>query len=280
MKKMRVERTNSAGRGAGRVKGKQPGGHFLQPHAKKTPPADLGNFESPDSVSRFITGVTPPNPQTVRTPNPVTDPNPPTPPTSQVHVTECATIYSVLMACITSSYTLLLFYFAYSNDELEKEKISEFWFYIVLPISCMAMGISFFLKPKREDRPYKNFLYAQYIVMFFVSEFLAIVGYDFEASEIVRACLKSSLYLALLKLLMSSRSAAAKLSDKELSNFLTNNVVMGGVVIGLGQVAFLMFASIQCENSHPEDYSKCHRTLLSQAGETKPRARAHNASFG
>ena len=71
------------------------------------------------------------------------------------------------------------------------------------------------------------------------------------------------------------RSRIAKLTDKDLSRFLTNDVVMGGVIIGLGQLTFLMFASIQCDNGNfideVDDWRQCNRTLYSSAGETKYR---------
>ncbi|GMH60436.1 hypothetical protein TL16_g03050 [Triparma laevis f. inornata] len=42
---------------------------------------------------------------------------------------------------------------------------------------------------------------------------------------------------------------------------------MGGVLIGLGQLTFLVFASIQCNASVPKfDWEECRRTLVSQVG--------------
>ncbi|GMH75633.1 hypothetical protein TL16_g06825 [Triparma laevis f. inornata] len=64
---------------------------------------------------------------------------------------------------------------------------------------------------------------------------------------------------------MKSRSRIARLSDEDLSKFLTNDVTMGGMLVGLGQLAFLMFASIQCDGK-TDDWTQCSRTLLSQAG--------------
>ncbi|GMH93315.1 hypothetical protein TL16_g12594 [Triparma laevis f. inornata] len=64
---------------------------------------------------------------------------------------------------------------------------------------------------------------------------------------------------------MTCRSYVAKLSDEDLSKFLTEDVVMGSVLVGLGQLAFLMFASIQC-HGNADDWRQCNRTLLSQAG--------------
>ncbi|GMI18140.1 hypothetical protein TrLO_g4609 [Triparma laevis f. longispina] len=76
----------------------------------------------------------------------------------------------------------------------------------------------------------------------------------------------SLLWFAILKFAMNSRSHIAELQDKDLSHFLTNDVIMGGVIIGLGQLAFLNFASIQCDNSNSDDWRQCNRTLISQTG--------------
>ena len=141
---------------------------------------------------------------------------------------------------------------------------------MVLPISVTAIGISFMLKPRRDDRPYKFFLYVQFFVFAYLGELLALVGLEPKTSAIVDASLKGLLlYPALLAFGIKSRSHIAKLTDKDLSHFLIKDVVMGGVVVGCGQLAFLAFAGIQCNNSN-EDWKQCNRTLTSQTGETKP----------
>lgn len=108
-----------------------------------------------------------------------------------------------------------------------------------------AISISFALKPRREDDPYKIFLYGQFFEFAFVTEFLYAVDFEFEASVTVRICVRSLIWCALLAFGTISRSHVAKLTDKDLSSFLINDVVMGGVIIGIGQLAFLIFASIQ-----------------------------------
>ncbi|GMH78321.1 hypothetical protein TL16_g07754 [Triparma laevis f. inornata] len=126
------------------------------------------------------------------------------------------------------------------------------------------MAISFCLKPRREDRLYKTLLYTQFVTYTLVSEFLYVVGNSFDR-VIARAIASGAFYLLLLKFGIKSRSHFAKLPDKELSHFLTNDVIMGGVIIGLGQLAFLMFGSIQCDGN-ASSYTECNRTLISQAG--------------
>ncbi|GMH98819.1 hypothetical protein TrST_g13130 [Triparma strigata] len=177
------------------------------------------------------------------------------------HVAECATVYSILMACITTSFTALYVYYARTVDE----KVYQFWGKIIIPMSFTAMGISFALKPRREDRTYKIFLVLQFVLFSFVMEFLAAYGADFATSEILKLILRSLFWLALLKLGMKSRSHIAKLSDEDLSKFLTNDVIFGGMLVGLGQLTFLMFASIQCDGN-TDDWEQCRRTLYSQAG--------------
>ncbi|GMH69308.1 hypothetical protein TL16_g05125 [Triparma laevis f. inornata] len=80
-------------------------------------------------------------------------------------------------------------------------------------------------------------------------------------------------WLALLKFAMNSRSHIAELPDKDLSHFLTNDVIMGALIIGLGRLAFLLFASIQYDgkpkvdkDGNNGDWRLCNRTLISQTG--------------
>lgn len=76
------------------------------------------------------------------------------------------------MACITFGFTAIYACYAYKDDEVEKEKMFDFWTWIALPIPVTVMAISFVLKPRQEDRPYKIFLYTQYFLYCFVSIFL------------------------------------------------------------------------------------------------------------
>ncbi|GMH88692.1 hypothetical protein TrST_g13661 [Triparma strigata] len=80
------------------------------------------------------------------------------------------------------------------------------------------------------------------------------------------------------------RSCIARQPDQELSDFLTEVVLKGGVFIGLAQLAFLIFRAIQCkgevremercvawDENHQEyeikcDWRQCNRTLFAQTG--------------
>ncbi|GMH90124.1 hypothetical protein TrVE_jg3457 [Triparma verrucosa] len=132
-------------------------------------------------------------------------------------------------------------------------------------MAVTAMAISFALKPRREDRAHTIFLVLQFVVFSFVTEFLNVVGEDFATSQIIMSSFRSLCWLALLKLGLKFRTNVAKLSDEDLSKFLTNDVILGGMFVGLGQLAFLMFASIQCDGN-VDDWRECNRTLLSQGG--------------
>ena len=170
------------------------------------------------------------------------------------------------MACITTGYPALYVYFAKTDDADEQEKILKFWTWIIYPMSVAAMVISFGLKPRRDDLPYKIFLFLQYFIFTYVSQFSSLVGQNLETDAIIQSTLQASLLWPLLLAAgMKCRSHIAHLSDEDLSKFLTNDVIMKGMLVGLGQLAFLMFASIQCDGK-TDDWRQCNRTLFSQAG--------------
>jgi len=198
-------------------------------------------------------------------------PTSPREPSGPDHVTECATVYSVLMACGTTGYTALYACFALTEDKQEKDYYN-FWGWIILPVCFAAMGISFALKPRREDRLYKIGLYLQFFLFAFVSTFFTFVGKD-ESLQIWQVVLYVLLWMILFIIAMRCRSVIARLSDEVLSNFLTKDVIMRGMLVGLGQLLFLMFGSIQCSkspkppaNQDCEGLDCCNRTLYSQFG--------------
>ncbi|GMH59134.1 hypothetical protein TrLO_g15018 [Triparma laevis f. longispina] len=214
--KVKRDRTTSAGRGAGRVSVGKP------THELTHEPSSIHEKVSNPVISTLTATATAVIGDGVTTVN-TTSTTPPTSPpptiTSPPPVTECATIYSLLMLLITIGNTSLYARFASTISSKERDKIYDFWRWILLPLAMTAMTISFALKPRREDFKYKIILHI------------------------------------------------AKLPDKEISYFLTNDVIMGGMMIGLGQLAFLMFASIQCEKRNEQGaWRQCNRTLISQAG--------------
>ena len=80
----------------------------------------------------------------------------------------------------------------------------------------------------------------------------------------------NSSQLLLLAFALRVRSSIARLSDSDLSSMLSNVILKDGILLGLGQLSFLIFSSIQCENAKHEGvayfYLECSRTLYSQTG--------------
>ncbi|GMI01543.1 hypothetical protein TrLO_g10204 [Triparma laevis f. longispina] len=231
------------------------------------PPSDVPNVEemqpptfldNPLAADRRLPGE--PEPEETKEDSDERDTTPIFSP-APAYVTECATLYSILMACISNGNTALHAYYARTGEE----KALRFWMWIILPISTTAMALSFVLKPRRKVRAYKVFLILQYVLYSFVSEILSVVGEDFTSSQIIISSVRSLLWLALLEFGLKTRSHVAKLSDEDLSKFLITDVIFGGMLVGLPQLAFLMFASIQC-NGNADDWRQCSRTLISQAG--------------
>ena len=64
---------------------------------------------------------------------------------------------------------------------------------------------------------------------------------------------------------MIVRSKVGDLPDKDLSDYIIKHVYKDAMLIGLAQLAFLIFSSIQCEGNK-SNYKDCNRTLYSQSG--------------
>ena len=109
------------------------------------------------------------------------------------------------------------------------------------------------------------FLYLQYSIFAFVGEIITLVAKINENGAIVQFCGRNVAWVALLAFGMKSRTHVAKLSGEDLSTFLTDDVILGGVFVGLTQLTFLMFGSIQCYGN-TDEWRDCNRTLYSQAG--------------
>ena len=126
------------------------------------------------------------------------------------------------------------------------------------------MAISFLLKPRRDDFAYRAFLQFQYCLLTFVSELLIMIGFKFERSETIQASLTMVLFFFVLLVSWRIRSMVGELSDADLSEFLSMSVIKVGLVVGLGQLAFLAFSSIQCESEarlEGKGWEDCNRSL-------------------
>ena len=152
---------------------------------------------------------------------------------------------------------------------LRPSQYTKFFAWIVLPISITATVVSLFLKPRREDRIYKAFLYFQFVCTWFGSEFFIMAGDDWETGEIVKGCIRALGYTFVFYVFLRIRANAAKLSDEALEDFLASKVMKGGLTVGLGQIVFLAFSSIQCyseANQNGDEWYECKRSLWSQTG--------------
>ena len=89
-------------------------------------------------------------------------------------------------------------------------------------------------------------------------------------TDIVIAAARGLPMLAFFFVAITVRTRVAKLSDSDLSDYLSMSVLKGGLLTGLGQILFLSFSAIQCEreiNLEGHPWVECKRSLMSQAGE-------------
>ena len=97
------------------------------------------------------------------------------------------------------------------------------------------------------------------------------VGYGFAGPQLFWCSVRSLGWLVVLLIGLRVRKRIARLPDKDLSRFLVDSVFTQGIVIGLGQLVFLLFSSLQCDVSNTdfhwrEEWKECRRTLYSQTG--------------
>ena len=131
------------------------------------------------------------------------------------------------------------------------------------------MSISFVLKPRDQTRKHAVFLSLQYAILTLGSEFFTCVGMDWDKEQVVIGFVRSLIFLGLFPVGMHMRSSVAKLPDGELSRYLEMTVFKGALVIGLGQLSFLVFSPIQCHSENSLEggsWIDCQRSLFSQAG--------------
>ena len=238
-------------KGNGRAKGN------TGPRRTLSNPEDKSTAMSPLHAPSNNIADTPPPPSLLN--------NKKSPPEEGV-IEECSYFYVVLLFLISSFPACLYIYAvaqASSAEDKFYEKVDKFWSWTLLPISIMAIALSFGLKPRREDWKYKSLLYFQCLFFLF-------------ADRIARLCFGTltwyqGLYIligaALMLLGLKIRSNLAGLPDAEVSEFLTNTLIKEGLLMGLGQLSLLIFSSIQCEGDlapSSEDWRECNRTLFSQ----------------
>ena len=103
----------------------------------------------------------------------------------------------------------------------------------------------------------------------FGSEILTMVGDSSKRGQLALGSIRCVIWVVLFLFFLRVRSRIAKLSDADLSVFLSMSTVKGGLIVGLGQLAFIAFSSIQCASEaklQGNDWKECKRSLLSQTG--------------
>ena len=160
------------------------------------------------------------------------------------HITKCATTWSVVGFILSISHTATYAAFASTKDEV----YIDFYTWVSKPICFTAMAVSFLLKPRRTGFAYIAFLYFQYAILTLGSEIFILTGLNWDHYEIMESSARCLLYAVVLFVAMRVRSRVARLTDADLSNFLSMSAVKGALVVGLSQLVFLAFSSIQCAN--------------------------------
>ena len=185
------------------------------------------------------------------------------------HITECATAWSIISFVITSFYTAI--HIAFALDPNRDRIYPHFYAMVLLPTCFTVLCISFALKLRRSDLPYMAFLSFQYLSFSIGSEILTfiVIGFKWTKTSMLAGFGRSIVWLSLLLGLLRLRSSFARLSDADLSKFLSMSVIKGGLIVGLGQLVFLAFSSVQCLNEaalEGHSWRECKRSLYSQTG--------------
>mmetsp|Transcript_2598 Transcript_2598/g.4916 ORF Transcript_2598/g.4916 Transcript_2598/m.4916 type:complete len:1010 (+) Transcript_2598:83-3112(+) len=192
-------------------------------------------------------------------------PQTPDPPKDDGVVIQCSMVYSFLTFLITSAYTTLSVRFAM----VSKLKLVKFYSWILLPIATTALVLSFALQPRLNSKRHLAFLALQFSTSTWLCEWLTVVGFEWDSEQIFLAVIRSFGWAVTLVLGLRVRARIARLPDKDLSKFLVDKVFSEGFLVGLGQLIFLVFSSIQCDTAtmaEGEGWENCRRTLYSQTG--------------
>ena len=181
------------------------------------------------------------------------------------HITECATAWSVVSFVISSLYTAIHVVFALTGELI----YTEFYAYVLLPTCVTSLIIAFALKPRRNDLAYMAFLSFQYVAFSIGVEVLSMKGYKWDKDQMRVGFVRGLVWLILFLVALKFRFSIARLSDADLSKFLSMSVIKGGLMVGIGQLVFLAFSSIQCVNESSVEgdvWRECTRSLYSQTG--------------
>ena len=132
-------------------------------------------------------------------------------------------VYSFITIIITCSNPAIYTCFALSKDV----QFPKFYGYIVFPINFTALAISLVLRPRDESISHILLLCLQFSILTFGTEVLFLMGYEWDQAKIMGSAARIFVYMALIPILRRFRSRAARLSDADLSEFLTISVFKG-----------------------------------------------------
>ena len=118
---------------------------------------------------------------------------------------------------------------------------------IILPIAVLSFVMVVMYKPKRTDVGYKRFLYFHFLTFAVVTEVGVAVGY-IRSGLIFHgwfAILRIPLWCLAFWLGLKLRESAAKLPPQELSDFLSQTVLVKGAA-AMGPMLFFSFEAVSC----------------------------------
>ena len=186
-------------------------------------------------------------------------------------VEEFSNVHSIFSFFISLIHPALVVHAVYNEMDSESsydyEKYHDFWSWVIQPLTIAAMAISFVLKPCQKSWLYKSVLFIQYILYSFCGP--AAQVYLEQEWTVLGFSVRAVVNLLILVFALIIRSKIAMLEKQRLTAFLTLKVLKNGIFSGLGQLVFLMFAAIQCENGSKDvvdGWKGCNRTLYAQTG--------------
>ena len=162
---------------------------------------------------------------------------------NEAHINEFATTHSLVGFVISNLYTANNVAFALTGDEVYK----LFYGWVLLPTCVTALFISFTLKPRRDDLPYLTFISFQYLSFSIGGEILTFAGnkwHNVAEANLLQLLLRCLIWLVLFFVALRVRFRIARLSDADLSIFLSMSVMKGGMIVGIGQLVFLAFSCV------------------------------------
>ncbi|GMH82038.1 hypothetical protein TrST_g3249 [Triparma strigata] len=157
-------------------------------------------------------------------------------------VDECAYVFIILSFLLTTVTSVARALFMLLGGEYINTFANS-----ILPVAAMSFLLSFFMKPKRVDRPYLYFLYFHFFTFLIFGELasstgLLVPGYLMEGLFIL---LRIPVWCFMFKKALKLRASAAELPPDELSDFLCQTVLLKGSA-SVGPMIFFSFETVSC----------------------------------